>query len=342
MYLSSYQLIKGRKWISVVSLSSNLYLVQKIWIELGLTLALPGASKCQDRFTFPNSADQSHQKNDSTVKGRGSPPHGEQALIHSLIYSFYSIQWLSEPGTVVDHGSTFHCPALPDSPEKHLPGAQSSERRGIPLQVTKASPYCMVSATPQVRGEGCGVGGEAVHPSGNSFLVGRWQLRDSSVTIPLASDEEAYSSNKLRGQEEPQVRWGEEPNANSLQPFRIIFFKYVWQYYREEGKHGQGKVWKGGMRQTPPPFTVFTSNVLRHLLLLTHILRLPSLQKVFLPVIPSFLPKDILADIAFSIPLHFQEYFSKPHGLVPSESASESRSGLVTPPSLLALWQGTF
>lgn len=135
---------------------------------------------------------------------------------------------------------------------------------------------------------------------------------------------------------------GEEPNANSSQPFRIIFFKYVWQFYREEGKHGQGKVWKGGVRQPPPPFTVFTSSVLTRLLLLTHTLRCPSLQKVFLPMIPSFLPKEILADIAFSIPLHFQEYFSKPNGLVPSESAYDSRSRLVTPPSLLALRQGTF
>ena len=108
------------------------------------------------------------------------PPHGLQPTrllcpweFPGKVYSFYSIQWLSEPGTVVDHGGTFHCPAPPDSPEKHLTGAQSSERRGIPLQVTRASPYCMVSAAPQVRGERCGVGGEAVHPSGNSFLVGR-------------------------------------------------------------------------------------------------------------------------------------------------------------------------
>lgn len=124
---------------------------------------------------------------------------------------------------MVDHGGTFQCPAPPNSSEKHLPGAQSSERRGISLQVTRTLPYCLVSPAPQVRGEGCGVGREAVHPSGNSFLVGSQQLRDSPVTIPLASDEEAYRSDKLRGQEKPQTRWGEEPNANSLQPFRIIF-----------------------------------------------------------------------------------------------------------------------
>ena len=73
---------------------------------------------------------------------------------------------------MVDHGGTFHGPVPPNSPEKHLPGAQTSERRGITLQLTRTSSHCVVSAAPQVRGEGCGVGGEAVHPSGNSFLGG--------------------------------------------------------------------------------------------------------------------------------------------------------------------------
>lgn len=43
--------------------------------------------------------------------------------------------------------------------------------------------------------------------------------------------------------------------------------------------------------------------------------RLPPLQKIFLPMTSSFLLKEVLVNTAFAIPLHFQEYFSKPNGL---------------------------
>ena len=74
---------------------------------------------------------------------------------------------------MVDHGHTFHCPAQPNPPKKHLPRAQSSEQSVVILQVTRMSSYCVVSAAPQVRGDSRGVGGGAVSPPGNRLLVKR-------------------------------------------------------------------------------------------------------------------------------------------------------------------------
>lgn len=143
----------------------------------------------------------------------------------------------------MDHGDTFHCP-LHHSPQKeHLPGVQSRDQSIITLQVTRMSLHCTVGAVTQVRGDSHGVRGRGGEPLGNGFRVRSHTSSSSSVTMPLASGQDASKETSCGVRNSPN-RAGEEPTANSLHPSRAILFQHGGQFYREEGEH----CW-GGLRE---------------------------------------------------------------------------------------------
>lgn len=163
----------------------------------------------QEKVTISNSPNWYHQKNDSTVRERKSTAivTKHTSLIRSFIH-FVLFEWHSEPGTMVDHGDIFHCAV---SAHLTFTGVQSNEQSIIILQVTRMSLYWKVSAAPQLRGESHRVWCRGSEPIREGFLVRSHTSSGSSVTIPLASDQEDHKGTSCGARNRPKQGWLKNP-----------------------------------------------------------------------------------------------------------------------------------
>lgn len=167
----------------------------------------------QEKVTISNSPDWCHQKNGSRVRERNST---SIVTKHPFTHAFIHFVLLSdtEPGAMVDYGDTFHCAV----PSLLLPGVQSSEQSLITLQVTRMSSYCKVSAAPQLRGESHRVWCRDSEPMREGFLVRSHTISGSSVTIPLASDQEANKGTSCGARNRTKQGWLKNPKLIICSP----------------------------------------------------------------------------------------------------------------------------
>lgn len=137
-----------------------------------------------------------------TIKERKFRPPivTKHPFTHSFIHSFLHFFLLS---AIMDHGDTFHCPLHHPPQKEHHPGVQSRDQSIITLQVTRMSLYCMVGAVTQVRGDSHGVWGRGGEPLGNGFQVRSHTSSSSSVTMPLASGQDANKGTSCGARNSP-------------------------------------------------------------------------------------------------------------------------------------------